>query len=53
MADNKINLPSSGGGLINYFNEFKSKVQIKPMYIMVVIAIFVVVEIYLYKTGLK
>lgn len=50
MADNKISLPSSGGGLLNYSQDYKSKIQIKPMYIIILIVLFTVIELYLYKT---
>lgn len=49
MADNKIQMPSSGGGLVRYFDEFKSKFQIKPIHVIIVIGIIIVVELYLYK----
>ena len=52
MADNKIQMPSSGGGLVRYFDDFKSKIEIKPLYVLVIIAIIIIVELYLYKVGL-
>jgi len=52
MADNKINLPSSGGGLMSYSDEVKSKLYIKPMHVIVLIVIVALVELYLYKFGL-
>ncbi len=52
MADNKINLPSSGAGITRYFEDSKSKFGIKPIYVVVAIVIVIVVELYLYKAGL-
>ena len=52
MADNKIQMPSSGGGLVRYFDDFKSKIEIKPLYVLIIIAIIIIVELYLYKVGL-
>lgn len=52
MTDNKIRMPSSGGGLINYYDEFKSKLVFGPKVVMVAIAIVIVVGYYLYKVSL-
>jgi len=52
MADNKINLPSSGGGLVRYFDDYKSKLEIKPMAVIITIVAVILVEVYLYKAGL-
>jgi len=49
--DNKIQMPSSGGGLVRYFDDFKSKIQISPYLIIAMIVIVAVVEIVLYKMG--
>ena len=53
MADNKIQMPSSGGGLVRYFDDIKTKFEIKPLYVIIFIALVIVVELYLYKFGLK
>ena len=53
MADNKIQMPSSGGGLVRYFDDVKTKFDIKPIYVIAIIALVIIVEIYLYKFGLK
>ncbi len=52
MADNRISLPSSGGGLVRYFDDYKSKLEIKPIVIIVIIIAVIIIEIYLYKFGL-
>ena len=49
MADNKVNMPSSGGGLVRYFDDFKSKINISPVVLIVFICIVIIVEILLYK----
>ena len=51
MADNKINLPSSGGGLIRYFDEFKSKIVFKPQVVIVFIALVIILELILHVYG--
>ncbi|MBI2580417.1 preprotein translocase subunit Sec61beta [Candidatus Woesearchaeota archaeon] len=34
MADERISMPSSQGGLVRYYNEYKSKIQIKPIHVV-------------------
>ena len=47
MAKNQIALPSSGGGLMRYSDEFKSKLRVKPSYVIIAIAVAIVLEILL------
>ncbi len=49
MAQEKIQMPSSGGGLVRYFDDYKSKIEIDPVYVLITIAIVIVFEILLYK----
>ena len=49
--DNKISLPSSGGGLIRYFDEYRSKISFKPGHIIVLVVIIIIIEIILYTWG--
>ena len=49
MAQDKIQMPSSGGGLVRYFDDYKSKLELKPIYVIVAIALVIVVEVLLYK----
>lgn len=42
MADNKIHMPSSGGGLIRYYDEYKSKIEIKPEYVIGAIVVVII-----------
>lgn len=51
MAD-KIQMPSSGGGLVRYFDDYKSKISIKPLYVIIFIALVIIIELYLHKTKL-
>jgi len=44
-------MPSSMGGLIRYFDEYKSKFEIKPGYIIVLIVLVIVIEIMLHWKG--
>jgi preprotein translocase subunit Sec61beta len=52
MADNKIRMPSSGGGLINYYDEFKSKLTFSPKVVLIIIIVVIIAGYYLYKTSL-
>ena len=52
MANERIQLPSSGGGLVRYFDEYKSRISIKPLYVIAFIVLIVVLEIYLHKAKL-
>ena len=48
MADDKISMPSGMGGLMRYFDEYKSKIQMKPAYVvgLIVLIILCVVLIF-------
>jgi len=48
MADNKIRMPSSGGGIMRYYDEYKSKIEIPPMAVIIVIIIVCVFVIVLH-----
>lgn len=52
MADNQIQMPSSGGGLIRYSDEYKSKIVFSPWVIVGIIIAVAVIGVYLYKFGL-
>ncbi|MCX8146968.1 MAG: preprotein translocase subunit Sec61beta [Candidatus Woesearchaeota archaeon] len=51
MARDRISMPSGMGGLVRYFDEYKSKIQIKPGHVVVLIAIFILIEIVLHWKG--
>ena len=48
MADNKITMPSGMGGLVRYFDDYKSKVEFKPEVLLVAIVVVIVAEILLH-----
>ncbi len=48
VKDNKISMPSSGGGLIRYFDEYKSKFEIKAVYVVGFIIFIALVFIWLH-----
>ena len=46
MAQQKINMPSGSGGLVRYFDEYKSKIRIKAGHI--IIMCIIVSQVYLF-----
>jgi preprotein translocase subunit Sec61beta len=44
MADDRISMPSGMGGLVRYFDEYKSSIRIKPSYIVLLVALVIVFE---------
>lgn len=44
----KINLPSGMGGLVRYFDEYKSKINLRPEIIIAIIVLIVIVEFLLH-----
>jgi len=48
MADERIRLPSSGGGLLSYYEEYHSRFAFKPGYVLLFIALVIVAEVLLY-----
>ena len=51
MAQDRINLPSSGAGITRYFEDFKSKISVKPQIVIVIIAVVIILEIILHMYG--
>jgi len=52
MAD-KISMPSSGGGLVRYFEEYKSRISFRPgnIIVLAVIVIIIMIVLHLYGGG--
>ncbi|MBU89954.1 hypothetical protein CMO94_00305 [Candidatus Woesearchaeota archaeon] len=49
--DNKISMPSGMGGLMRYFDEYKSKIRIKPGHIIIMVIVVIVIMTFLYTYG--
>lgn len=47
MAE-RIQMPSSGGGLVRYFDDYKSKIEFKPIIVIAFIILVIILEIYLH-----
>ena len=48
MAEEKIRMPSSQGGLVQYQDDYKSSFRIKPVIVILLVAIVIVLEIMLH-----
>ena len=51
MAQDKISMPSGMGGLVRYFDEYKSKIKFKPVHIIVLCVVVIVIMLFLYSYG--
>lgn len=49
--DNRVSLPSSGAGLTRYFDEYKSKIEIKPGHVIIIVAVVLIIELILHLQG--
>jgi len=47
MAQDKINMPSSMAGLTRYFDDYKSKIELKPEHVIALIVVVILIEIVL------
>jgi len=50
MAD-KIQMPSGMGGLVRYFDEYRSKIEFKPGHIIVICVVIIIILILLHIFG--
>jgi|TARA_B100001964_G_C14254832_1_gene611829 preprotein translocase subunit Sec61beta len=51
MAQDKISMPSGMGGLMRYFDEYKSRIRIKPGHIIIMCIVVIVIMVFLYTYG--
>ena len=51
MGRDKVSMPSGMGGLVRYFDEYKSKIEFKPGHIIVLCIVVIVIMIILYTYG--
>ena len=47
MSNDKIQMPSSGAGLTRYFDDFHSKIEMKPQHVIILIVLIIIIEIVL------
>ena len=53
MAQDRISMPSGMGGLVRYFDEYKSKIKFKPGHIVIFSIVIIIIMIFLYSYGNK
>jgi preprotein translocase subunit Sec61beta len=51
MRDNRVSMPSSGAGITRYFEEFKSKYQLKPITVVIILVIIALIVLVLHRFG--
>ncbi len=51
MANDKISMPQGMGGLVRYFDEYKSKIRFKPGHIVILSIVVIIVMIFLHAYG--
>ena len=49
--DNKISMPSSTAGITRYFDDYRSKIEFKPEYIIVFVILVIIIEVILHLGG--
>ena len=49
--NDKINMPSGMGGLVRYFDEYKSKIELKPGHVIILIVVIIIIELILHIYG--
>lgn len=47
----KVSMPSSQGGLVRYFDEYKSKIEFRPGYIVLFVILVIILEVLLHLYG--
>ena len=51
MAQDKVSMPSTTAGITRYFDDYTSKIEIKPGYVIILIIVVVILEIILHMWG--
>lgn len=52
MSKDKINMPQGIGGLVRYFDEYKSKIEFKPGVIIIMVLVVILIMAILHTYGL-
>ena len=53
MGQDKIQMPSGMGGIMRYFDDYKSKIEFKPGHIIVLCVVVIMIMFFLYIYGNK
>ena len=51
MAKDQVRMPSGMGGLVRYFDEYKSRIEFKPGHIIILCIVVMAIMIFLYTFG--
>ncbi|MBR9677572.1 preprotein translocase subunit Sec61beta [Candidatus Woesearchaeota archaeon] len=51
--DNKIRMPSGMGGLVRYFEDYKSKFEIQPQHVIILVVVVILLELVLHAQGFR
>lgn len=46
--NDKVQMPSSGAGITRYFDDYKSKFQLKPVHVIILAVLIIIVVIILH-----
>ncbi|MFW6450383.1 MAG: preprotein translocase subunit Sec61beta [Nanoarchaeota archaeon] len=49
--NNKVSMPSSTAGITRFFDDYKSKIEFKPGYVVVLIVFVIILEFLLHSMG--
>ena len=49
MSNDRVSMPQSGGGLMRYFDDYKSRIQINKTWVIVAIVLVIAIELILQK----
>jgi preprotein translocase subunit Sec61beta len=51
MARDKISMPSSTAGITRYFDDYRSKIELKPGHVIIIVCVVILIEILLHALG--
>jgi preprotein translocase subunit Sec61beta len=51
MAKDKISMPSSTAGITRYFDDYRSKIELKPGHVIVLVCIVMILVLLLHAFG--
>ena len=49
--EEKMQMPSSGAGITRYFDDYRSKFEIKPTHVVVLAVVIILVVVFLHMQG--
>lgn len=52
MAEQRFRMPSGTGGLVRYFDDYKSKIAFQPLHVVVFIILIILLTILLHVFGI-